>query len=100
MVFIDSIQQLGQLLGYSTRELTTDQNMFRLLNNYCHIIEKVYSTPSVPISQYEGCMNDLSVLAISFPTWFDNTNTTQLQDMDDQTRISLVGVSSFIRARH
>ena len=64
--------------------------MFRLLNNYCHIIEKVYGAPAVPISQYESCMNDLSVLAISFPKWFDYTSHTQMENMDDQTRIALV----------
>lgn len=68
--------------------------MSSLLENYCNIMVDIYSTPSVPTSWYEHYLDELSISTIPFSEWFEHTSHSQLVDMNDGERVSLVSLST------
>lgn len=53
----------------------------------------IYSTPSVPTSWYEHYLDELSISTIPFSERFEHTSHSQLVDMNDGERVSLVSLS-------
>ena len=66
--------------------------MSRLVALYARVVNVIFTSAPVPISRYEHYVNELSLAAMTFPEWLQNTEFSQLRDMSDRRRVCLVSL--------